>query len=198
MRSKDSRPVWGEGAGKVPDGNSPTPYSTSSTVLGAPGGEIPPGDSPDKGAACPARCPDAGPWCIDPWVVLCFLRVRPNRKSNNIQILHRVILSMHQHPGASDSAAGRAKPGSAAAEVQGWGCSPSPNRHFEVAPSLSYVSRKQSGRASRHDDDPALLRQRRCLWPWPGRQRRRNCRASHSQRTCRRPCPLQRSPPARS
>src|SRR3954463_5706967 len=29
MRSKDSCPVWGEGAGKVPDGNSPTPYSTS-------------------------------------------------------------------------------------------------------------------------------------------------------------------------
>jgi len=30
----------------VPTGNSPTPYSTSSTVLGAPGGEISPGDSP--------------------------------------------------------------------------------------------------------------------------------------------------------
>jgi len=29
MRPKDSRPVWGEGAGKVPDGNSPTPYSTA-------------------------------------------------------------------------------------------------------------------------------------------------------------------------
>src|SRR3954467_143747 len=29
MRSKDSCPVWREGAGKVPDGNSPTPYSTS-------------------------------------------------------------------------------------------------------------------------------------------------------------------------
>src|SRR3954454_11014453 len=29
MRSKDSCPVWGEGAGKVPDGNSPTPYSTA-------------------------------------------------------------------------------------------------------------------------------------------------------------------------
>src|SRR4051795_9861017 len=28
MRSKDSCPVWREGAGKVPDGNSPTPYST--------------------------------------------------------------------------------------------------------------------------------------------------------------------------
>src|SRR5215203_2941758 len=34
MRSKDSCPVWGEGAGKVPDGNSPTPYSTSRPVLG--------------------------------------------------------------------------------------------------------------------------------------------------------------------
>src|SRR4051812_17620200 len=33
MRSKDSCPVWGEGAGKVPDGNSPTPYSTSRPVL---------------------------------------------------------------------------------------------------------------------------------------------------------------------
>ena len=33
MRSKDSCPVWGEGAGKVPDGNSPTPYSTARTVL---------------------------------------------------------------------------------------------------------------------------------------------------------------------
>src|SRR5215207_765817 len=32
MRSKDSCPVWGEGAGKVPDGNSPTPYSTACTV----------------------------------------------------------------------------------------------------------------------------------------------------------------------
>src|SRR4051794_35722365 len=46
MRSKDSCPVWGEGAGKVPDGNSPTPYSTSRTVLGARGGETPPRDSP--------------------------------------------------------------------------------------------------------------------------------------------------------
>ncbi len=33
MRSKDSCPVWGGGAGKVPQGNSPTPYSTSSPVL---------------------------------------------------------------------------------------------------------------------------------------------------------------------
>src|SRR3954447_13758668 len=33
MRSKDSCPVWGEGAGKVPDGNSPTPYSTARPVL---------------------------------------------------------------------------------------------------------------------------------------------------------------------
>src|SRR3954470_16561022 len=46
MRSKASCPVWGEGAGKVPDGNSPTPYSTSRTVLGARGGETPPRDSP--------------------------------------------------------------------------------------------------------------------------------------------------------
>ena len=29
MRSKNSCPVSGEGAGKVPDGNSPTPYSTA-------------------------------------------------------------------------------------------------------------------------------------------------------------------------
>src|SRR3954470_14222413 len=34
MRSKDSCPVWGEGAGKVPDGNSPTPYSTARPVRG--------------------------------------------------------------------------------------------------------------------------------------------------------------------
>src|SRR3954452_11775773 len=33
MRSKDSCPVWREGAGKVPDVNSPTPYSTSRPVL---------------------------------------------------------------------------------------------------------------------------------------------------------------------
>src|SRR3954466_3113818 len=33
MRSKDSCPVWREGAGKVPDGNSPTPYSTARPVL---------------------------------------------------------------------------------------------------------------------------------------------------------------------
>ena len=33
MRPKDSRPVWGEGAGKVPDSNSPTPYSTARTDL---------------------------------------------------------------------------------------------------------------------------------------------------------------------
>src|SRR3954453_23198845 len=46
MRSKDSCPVWGEGAGKVPEGNSPTPYSTSRTVLGARGGDTPPRDSP--------------------------------------------------------------------------------------------------------------------------------------------------------
>ena len=46
MRSKDSCPVWGEGTGKVPRGNSPMPYSTSRTVLGARGGEIPPRDSP--------------------------------------------------------------------------------------------------------------------------------------------------------
>src|SRR3954453_7523816 len=41
MRSKDSCPVWGEGAGKVPDGNSPTPYSTSRPVLGARGVRLP-------------------------------------------------------------------------------------------------------------------------------------------------------------
>src|SRR4051812_46642363 len=41
MRSKDSCPVWGEGAGKVPDGNSPTPYSTSRPVLGGRRGAIP-------------------------------------------------------------------------------------------------------------------------------------------------------------
>src|SRR3954471_15840222 len=35
MRSKDSCPVWGEGAGKVPDGNSPTPYSTAYRVIEA-------------------------------------------------------------------------------------------------------------------------------------------------------------------
>src|SRR3954453_22199946 len=34
MRSKDSCPVWREGAGKVPDGNSPTPYSTARPVRG--------------------------------------------------------------------------------------------------------------------------------------------------------------------
>ena len=32
MRSKDSCPVWREGAGKVPDGNSSTPYSTARPV----------------------------------------------------------------------------------------------------------------------------------------------------------------------
>src|SRR3954469_15907144 len=37
MRSKDSCPVWGEGAGKVPDGNSPTPYSTACPVRGGGG-----------------------------------------------------------------------------------------------------------------------------------------------------------------
>src|SRR5215210_8804128 len=46
MRPKDSCPVWGEGTGKVPRGNSPMPYSTSRTVLGARGGEIPPRASP--------------------------------------------------------------------------------------------------------------------------------------------------------
>jgi hypothetical protein len=34
MRSKDSCPVWGGGAGKVPrNGNSPSPSSTSRSVL---------------------------------------------------------------------------------------------------------------------------------------------------------------------
>src|SRR4051794_30032310 len=42
MRSKDSCPVWREGAGKVPDGNSPTPYSTSRPVLGGRRGASPP------------------------------------------------------------------------------------------------------------------------------------------------------------
>ena len=32
MRSKDSCPVWGEGAGKVPDGNSPMLYSAARPV----------------------------------------------------------------------------------------------------------------------------------------------------------------------
>src|SRR4051794_619921 len=45
MRSKDSCPAWGEGAGKVPDGNSPTPYSTSRPVLGGRRGASP-GASP--------------------------------------------------------------------------------------------------------------------------------------------------------
>src|SRR3954449_9737168 len=33
MRSKDSCPVWREGAGKVPDGNSPTPYEAVEKAL---------------------------------------------------------------------------------------------------------------------------------------------------------------------
>src|SRR3954462_9838694 len=33
MRSKDSCPVWGAGAGTAPDGTSPTPSSTSRPVL---------------------------------------------------------------------------------------------------------------------------------------------------------------------
>src|SRR4051794_25194394 len=41
MKSKDSCPVWGEGVGKVPDGNSPKLYSTSRTVLGARGVRLP-------------------------------------------------------------------------------------------------------------------------------------------------------------
>ena len=40
MRPKDSRPVWGEGAGKVPDGNSPTPYSTARPVRGGADGKV--------------------------------------------------------------------------------------------------------------------------------------------------------------
>ncbi len=42
MRLKNSCPVWGEGAGKVPDGNSPTPYSTARPVLrGLGNGNVP-------------------------------------------------------------------------------------------------------------------------------------------------------------
>src|SRR3954462_648309 len=41
MRSKDSCPVWREGAGNVPHGNSPTLYSTSRPVLRARRGPIP-------------------------------------------------------------------------------------------------------------------------------------------------------------
>src|SRR3954467_8919859 len=41
MRSKDSCPVWGEGAGKVPDGNSPTPYSTSRPFWEGGGVQVP-------------------------------------------------------------------------------------------------------------------------------------------------------------
>src|SRR3954454_7879689 len=41
MRSKDSCPVWREGAGKVPDGNSPTLYSTARPVLGGRRGASP-------------------------------------------------------------------------------------------------------------------------------------------------------------
>ena len=51
MRSKDSCPVWGEGAGKVPDGNSSTPYSTSRTVLGGRRGASPLRYSTDQRAA---------------------------------------------------------------------------------------------------------------------------------------------------
>ena len=40
MRLKDSCPVWGEGAGKVPDGNSPTPYSTARPVRGGADGKV--------------------------------------------------------------------------------------------------------------------------------------------------------------
>src|SRR3954449_6926364 len=40
MRSKDSSPVWREGAGKVPHGNSPTPYSTARPVRGGADGKV--------------------------------------------------------------------------------------------------------------------------------------------------------------
>src|SRR3954447_19482990 len=47
MRSKDACPIWGEGAGKVPDGNSPTPYSTARPVrwAGMGNGALPQGPS---------------------------------------------------------------------------------------------------------------------------------------------------------
>src|SRR3954464_5185793 len=57
MRSKDSCPVWREGAGKVPDGNSPTPYSTSRPVLGGRRGaspvQVPSATRPINGLPCP-------------------------------------------------------------------------------------------------------------------------------------------------
>src|SRR3954454_573946 len=66
MRSKDSCPVWGEGAGKVPDGNSPTPYSTSRPVLrgrrGASPGASPLRYSTRDGFRDLSRC-HAGPGC---------------------------------------------------------------------------------------------------------------------------------------
>jgi hypothetical protein len=46
MTRKRSRPVWREGAGKVPDGNSPTPYSTSCPVWREGAGKVPDGNSP--------------------------------------------------------------------------------------------------------------------------------------------------------
>jgi hypothetical protein len=40
MRPKDSCPVWGEGTGKVPRGNSPMPYSTARPVRGGAVGKV--------------------------------------------------------------------------------------------------------------------------------------------------------------
>jgi len=41
MTRKRSCPVWGGGAGKVPQSNSPTPYSTSCPVWGEGAGKVP-------------------------------------------------------------------------------------------------------------------------------------------------------------
>ena len=87
MRPKDSRPVWGEGAGKVPDGNSPTPYSTARPVLRG------------RGGSDAASLPDIEPW----WKVLRSLALKGRRFETWAEIEQAVERATaywndHKHP----------------------------------------------------------------------------------------------------
>src|SRR5918993_3234325 len=87
MRPKDSRPVWGEGAGKVPNGNSPTPYSTARTVLRG------------RGGSDAAPLPDIEPW----WKVLRSLALKGRRFETWAEIEQAVerataYWNEHKHP----------------------------------------------------------------------------------------------------
>ena len=87
MRSKDSRPVWGEGVGKVPNGNSLAAYSTARQVLGEGVGRVTAPPYPTEAVLFGVR---KGWLEVFEWRVIrrfagmCWLRARPGESGAGV------------------------------------------------------------------------------------------------------------------